>query len=351
MRFLHVVNVRWFNATAWYAHMLCLGLEKLGHDAAVLGLPDSPPVKKSDNAGLVTYEARLNSSSPLIVPDSIRRINKYIKEYRPDVIVCHRGEMFWYFTHLRYRTKPTWKLVRVRGDRRTPGINPLNRWLYNNAVDHIVTSGEFMKDVHTDGLRVPENKVSVLFGGVDTDYFRRDGSGGERVRGEFGLKESDFVIGILGRFDPVKGHESLIKACSELIKGGRHDIKLMIAGFDAVTTEEDIRRILIEHNMTEHAFFTGRRDDVPALISAMDLGAIPSLGSEAICRVGMEMMACGVPVIGSRTGVIPEIFPEQNIFEPGDVDSIVGCIKDFSAVTEHYNYITFSERFADIFMR
>jgi glycosyltransferase involved in cell wall biosynthesis len=349
MRVLNVTNVRWYNATAWYAHMLSLGLEALGHRTAVLGLPGTPPVIKAGEAGLQTYEAELNSLNPLKLAQSAAVFKKAVKEFKPDVVVCHRGEFFFYFTHVRFWERPKWKLVRVRGDRRPPKADALSRWLYHNAVDKVVTSSESMRRFHLENLKLPSEKVVTLYGGVDTGLFSRNEEGRQRVRREFGFNENDLVLGILGRYDTVKGHESLFRAVSELRNEGMSSLRLLVAGVDARMNESDIRLMLENRGIRDITAVTGKRDDVADVISAMDLGVIPSLGSEAVCRVGMEMLSCGVPVIGSDIGVIPEIIPPSNIFKAGDVQSIKNRIRDYKIYSKSYDYIDFAEHFAAFF--
>ena len=349
MKVLNVINVRWYNATAWYAHMLSLGLETLGHKTAVMGLPDTPPVIKAKEAGIQTFEAELNSLNPLNLLQSALRFKKAVREFKPDVVVCHRGEFFFYFTHVRFWERPKWKLVRVRGDRRPPKADALSRWLYHNAVDKVVTSCESMRRFHLEKLKLPEKKVVTLYGGVDREYFTRNEDGRQRVRREFGFTDNDFVLGILARYDTVKGHDSLFRAIEELRKEGMDNIRLIVAGVDARMDESDIKIMLENRGLRNITAVTGMRNDVVDVISAMDLGVIPSLGSEAVCRVGMEMMSCGVPVIGSDIGVIPEIIPPSNILAAGDVQAIKNRIKDYKMYHKNYDYLDFAEQFASFF--
>ncbi len=113
--------------------------------------------------------------------------------------------------------------------------------------------------------------------------------------------------------------------------------------------ESDIKIMLEDREIRNITAVTGRRDDVSDVICAMDLGVIPSLGSEAVCRVGMEMLSCGIPVIGSDVGVIPEIIPPSNIFKAGDVQSIKNRIRDYKIYSKSYDYIDFAEQFAAFF--
>ncbi len=55
-----------------------------------------------------------------------------------------------------------------------------------------------------------------------------------------------------------------------------------------------------------------------AVINALDFGILASLGSEAIARAALEIMASGVPLISSTTGVMPDLIPGAYSFQPGD---------------------------------
>lgn len=60
--------------------------------------------------------------------------------------------------------------------------------------------------------------MHTILGGVDTKRFCFDPVGREKVRAEFGFTESSYVIGLLGRYDDVKGQLDLIRATALLRK-------------------------------------------------------------------------------------------------------------------------------------
>lgn len=134
------------------------------------------------------------------------------------------------------------------------------------------------------------------------------------------LQRDDFAVGIVGRFDPVKGHKNLIKAVAKLYHGGMKNIRLVIAGFDAVSSTADIEKMLAEYNIKDITVMTGKREDIADIYNCLDVCVVSSLGSEAICRVGMEAMACGVPLITSDTGVLPEI--SKNVYPKDDWEAL-----------------------------
>ena len=64
MRTIQVVNVRWYNATAWYGVTLAHCLQKAGHESIVAGLEGTPPLEKAKEMGLHTVALPFNTSSP-----------------------------------------------------------------------------------------------------------------------------------------------------------------------------------------------------------------------------------------------------------------------------------------------
>jgi glycosyltransferase involved in cell wall biosynthesis len=349
MKILNVINVRWYNATAWYAVSLSSALKKSGHDVIVCGQPGTPPVEKAKELGLEVFEAEFNSSNPIKLFKTMNRVRKLLKSYKPDAVACHRGEFFWYFAIKKFFTRPRWKLIRVRGDIRPPKADIINRWMHNTVADKVVVSGEFIKQQFVENLKSNDEHVMVLHGGVDREIFKHLDFGRIRVRDEYGWTDDDFVVGIVGRFDPIKGHEILFRAVADVLHNNKNkNIKLMIAGFDAVTTTDDINALLKRFKLEDISVITGKRDDIAALMSAMDLGVVSSVGSEAICRVGMEIMSCGIPIVVSDTGVLPEIVPECNVYPKYEPEKLTEALIEHSKDLKIYDLNEFAEKFVSI---
>lgn len=340
-----MINVRWFNATAWYAVNLSSALKRRGHDVAVCGLPGTPPVLKAQGIGLDTFEADINKSNPFSVLAGMGAMDRILMTYEPDIVICHRGEFYWYFAWKRI-TGQRFKLIRVRGDIRPPKGGRVNRIMHNRCTDAVVTSGKFIKKMFMDILKTPEIGLRVVYGGVDTEVFKKSAFARIKVRDEFGIAEEDFVAGIVGRFDPVKGHENLIKAVAKLYHGGMKNIRLMIAGFDAVSTQADIDAMIDANGIREITVMTGKREDITDIYNALDVCVIASLGSEAICRVGMEAMACGVPIITSDTGVLPEI--SRNVYPKDDWEALAELLKNHDKSVTVYDMESFADGFSGI---
>ncbi|SIN73990.1 glycosyltransferase family 4 protein [Halodesulfovibrio marinisediminis] len=327
MKTIQIINVRWFNATAWYGLYLARLLREAGHETLVITQPGTEADDKAKEWGFTPLHFDLNSSNPLKLIRAYAQLYKLIKEFSPDVVNCHRGEGFILWGLLR-KYLGSFKLVRTRGDQRLPKNNLPNRWLHTNVADAVVATNSVMAKHFISKLHVPEHKVSTIFGGVDTGKFMFKAEGRADFRKKLGYDDSHFVVSMLGRFDEVKGQKELIEAVGKLYneKGMKH-LRLMLLGFETATSQVEVESWIADNNIQEITRITGVVPDVSAAISAMDLGVIASKWSETIARAAFEIMACKRPLISTGVGVMPDFMDEEAMFEAGSADALVGAIE------------------------
>ncbi len=135
------------------------------------------------------------------------------------------------------------------------------------------------------------------------------------ARVKLGLKLNESIVLYVGRFDPRKGIETLVRACAQL--GDQPNLRLVIVGGsdpDSVDGKERerIEQIVWETGMAAQTTFVGRvgHDLLPLYYTAADVCVIPS-HYEPFGLVAIEAMACGTPVVASAVGglkfsVVPE---------------------------------------------
>jgi len=323
MKIIQVVNVRWFNATAWYGIYLSKLLADEGHDVIVLTQKNTPPDTMARQWGLKTTSPDLNTSNPLKLAVTCKEIISLLRKFQPDIINCHRGEGFFLWGLLK-TVGFGYGLVRTRGDQRLPSSDPLNRWLHASVADAVVVTNRRMAKHFLTKMKTPERNLWLIHGGVDRNTFRFDRNNRERVRREFDFMPETKVIGMLGRFDTVKGHKEAIEAISILRKQGHSDIRLFLLGFDTAMKSSQIEKWLREFGIEDITTISGKRTDIPACIAALDLAMAPSLWSEAIARAPLEIMSEGCPLVASDVGVMPDLLPESALIQPGDANSLAG---------------------------
>ena len=317
LRVIQVVNVRWFNATAWYGLWLAKLLREAGHSCEVAALPGTDTWHKAEDWGFSPLDLGLNSGNPARVVAAYAGLRRLVREYRPHVVNCHRGEGFFLWAMLRRRAN-SFALVRTRGDQRLPRNDFCNKWLHNRAADALISTNTPMARYFERRMGTPPGRMSTILGGVDQEFFRFDPSGRVKARREFGFAEDETVIGLLGRLDTVKDQRGVIAACARLRRAGRR-VRLMLLGEGTSNiSRANVEAWLEKDGMREFSVITGRRNDVTACISAMDIGVVASTGSETIARAALEIMACGRPLISTAVGVMPDLLPSEALFALGD---------------------------------
>jgi sugar transferase (PEP-CTERM/EpsH1 system associated) len=146
----------------------------------------------------------------------------------------------------------------------------------------------------TVGVRRP---VTQIYNGIDTERFR-PGPEGARSRDEFGIPADAFVVGVVGRLDPIKDHPTLF-AAFDALRGSVPSARLLVVG-------DGPERGRLEALAGEGVLFAGDRRDVPELMRAMDVFVLPSR-NEGISNTILEAMATGLPIVATDVGGNPEL--------------------------------------------
>jgi glycosyltransferase involved in cell wall biosynthesis len=331
LNILQLINVRWYNACAYYAVTLSYALKKGGHKVIVAGDPKSPPVLEAKKLGLKVYEdLYLSYTSPWMMVYNIKRIADLVEKENIHIINAHRGEGHLIAALYKYVLKKNIPLVRTRGDTRRPKNNILNRYLSNNLTDLIIVTAETLRGGYLNDLKIKQEKVSKITTGIDEKFFYPKPPD-RSLRNRLGIGEGDLVVGIVGRLSPVKGHKYFIQAAELMIRKIPR-VKFIIAGEDAQIKVSELKEIVKKSNLENNFRFVGKLDDIREIISIFDVGVVTSLGSETICRVALEYMAMGKPVVGTSVNAIPEVI--QNgvngfVVPPGNGEALAEAILKF----------------------
>jgi glycosyltransferase involved in cell wall biosynthesis len=148
-------------------------------------------------------------------------------------------------------------------------------------------------------------RMVVIPNGFQLDRFRSDAAMRGPVRAELGLGEDVPLVGLVGRFDPQKNHRGFAEAMAGLhALAPRAHAVLVGAGVDGSNGE--LRAWLAQAGIAGRCHLLGRRDDMPRLMAALDVLALPSLGEAFPNAVG-EAMACGVPCVVTDVGDAADI--------------------------------------------
>ena len=170
---------------------------------------------------------------------------------------------------------------------------------------------------------IPESKINVITSGVKTNIFKPlTPDEKEKIRQNLKLKNEDIIIGFVAtHISQSKGADDLIEAFNK-IKNGHPNAKLLLIGEDKMG--------IPKHDSIIHCGLV-KREELPDYYNAMDIFVFPSR-SEGAPKVVMEACACGIPVISTKVGGIPDLVKEGYngfLVNPGDINAIVDHCKMF----------------------
>ncbi len=150
-------------------------------------------------------------------------------------------------------------------------------------------------------LGVPQERVTVIPVGIDTERFHRDDRGDRREA--LGIRD-EFVFAFVGRLAPVKRVPQMLEAFLAIQAQGAPYARLMVVG----DGEEmpSVRTRLASHPLADRVILMGEQADVRSLLAAADAFVLNS-SSEGMPRALLEAMAMGLPAICPAVGRIPEI--------------------------------------------
>jgi glycosyltransferase involved in cell wall biosynthesis len=207
------------------------------------------------------------------------------------------------------------------------GVGRLNRML-TPITDSFIAVADSHGQFLAKNLRIPEDRVAVIPNGVDTNHYAPTPEVAQ-IRGEFGIGQTDPVLGIVAALRPEKNHELFLDVAAQVVR------KLPAARFLIVgdgPCRPQIEERAQQLGLSSHVVFTGSRPDVPRLLAAMDVFGLTSR-MEANPLSILESMSVGRPVVATNVGSIHEAVIEGQtgfLIEPGNAgqfaDRVIGIL-------------------------
>lgn len=175
-------------------------------------------------------------------------------------------------------------------------------------------------------------RIVVIYDGVD-DAMTSTAVRDDRVRRDLGAADGDVVIGAVTRLDPVKGIPFLLEAAAMLASDIR-GLRVVVVGTGQPDYEARLRTIAHDLGLGDRVTWTGFREDIADLLRAMDVCVLPTYDphgdwQEACPNTVLEAMACGTPVVATRSGGAVELLGNERgiLVDAGSATAVADGIR------------------------
>jgi glycosyltransferase involved in cell wall biosynthesis len=309
---------------------LMRGLDPPGFAVEAVCLTNGPAVARMRELGLrVTV---IDDGDDRI---AVRRLADHLSRARADVVHAHmyRAELVGARAARAARMAATPAVVATVHSSRVRSPEDVAALAADTPLfDHLIAPSAFIADkVRREGRGAAS--VSVIPNGVDLDRFNPHRSPAERaaVRAALRIPADAFLVGVVARLEPEKGHRHLLAAwpaIAEAVPGGW----LLVAGTGSLADALRAQARALDGDAGRRVVFAGLQADVAALTAALDLAVLPSL-REAQGIALLEAMASGVSVVASAVCGIPETVRDGvdgRLVPPADPDALSTTVIDLA---------------------
>lgn len=240
----------------------------------------------------------------LFDPGALWRATRLAREWRPDIV---HGAVFEGLSLAVVAGRACGARVVIEetsfATNRSPRGHALFRALVAASDACVAISPAVRRQLET-ATRVPSSKITTIMNGAMPPRLP-SAELAQALRAELGIPGEAFVIGTVARLqqDHNKRTSDLIRALAQLPPSAA-DVRLLVVGEGAA--KPGLIELSRSLGVFERVTFTGNREDVGNMYAIMDVFALVSAW-EGFGLVVAEAMFCGLPVIGSRVGGIPDI--------------------------------------------
>ena len=252
---------------------------------------------------------RIKSSFDAIrsLPERVRAIKALIDSTQAQLVYTNTVTCVDGAIAAKLRGRPhVWHLrEHIRGNRDLESLLPqaIASRLVSRLSRRVIVNSSALRAAYLSG--VPAEKIDVVHNGIDISKFAPDPSARAEFRSELGLMANAPIVGLVGSITPRKGHLIFVDAAASALREHPQAVFVCI-GHGEREFVRQVRARIVDVGIGHAFHILDWRSDIARLLQAFDLLVIAS-DQEAFGRTVIEAMACGLPVVATRSGGPEEI--------------------------------------------
>ena len=249
----------------------------------------------------------------------IPRMKLLLKKIKPDILHAHYASSYG-FVGAALGFHPfvvsVWGSDIIEFPKRSLVHRKMLQYSLSQA-DKITVTSRLLEEA-AEGLAPVKQKITRTPFGVDLERFKPESKPG---------RKDQIILGLIKNLDRKYGIEYLLKGFA-LVEKSYKNIRLVIAGDGPL--KDQLRELAFQLGCQEKVEFLGRipHSQVPTLLNEMDIFIMPSI-HESFGVAALEASACGLPVIASDVGGIPEVVVHRKtglLIPPGNPEALAEAV-------------------------
>lgn len=219
---------------------------------------------------------KISTPNSLNIIKHIKEIYNTIKQEKIDIVHCHT---YFDSAYVMIAAKLAKVKIRIVHSHTTYGLNKTGilkkiKWFLSRFIINSLSTHQLACSTEAGKALYGKKKFSIIENGIKIEKFNYNEKHRNSYRKEWKIKNEDFVIGHIGRFDVPKNHKFLIEIYEEIYKINKNS-KLILVGSGKL--EDEIKKIVNEKKLTKNVIFLGNRNDINEILNAFDIFVFPSL--------------------------------------------------------------------------
>ena len=322
---LHIDTARTWRGGQNQVLVTLMGLRAVGH-RTMLVAHSGGELRRRAEEGLDLVSIAPKTEMDL---SAAWRLSRVIKRLQPDIVHAHDPHgvaMAALALSMSTQLAKPPLIAARRVDFHLRG-SALSRWKYRQVDCFICASEAIRQMLIADGI--PEGRAVTVHEGID--LARVAAAPPARLHEDLWLPHHAPIVGNVAALVPHKGQKHLIE-CAALVIRQVPDARFVIAGEGEL--RPSLERQIKERHLEKHVLLAGFRPDVLSLHKAFDIFVMSSV-TEGLGTSLLDAMACGKPIVATRTGGIPEVVVDGEtglLVAPRDheamAEAIVRLLKD-----------------------
>jgi len=266
-------------------------------------------------------------------PRLLTRLLALLKRERPDILHSYlpsANVLAALAKGLHPETAVVWGLRLTEADRRRyAALHRITYWLERKlqwTADLMIANAPSVREAAI-AAGVPASRIAVVPNGFDADGFRPDADGRKRMRETWGIADGERLIGLVGRLDPMKGHEVFLEAARRLAAEDP-TLRFVCVGPDPYGRRFELEALTRRLGLAHRLFWRGSESRMREVYSALDILCHASIFGEGFSNVIAEAMLCGVPCVATDVGHSRELVRDVGaLVSPGDAEALADACR------------------------